>query len=340
MQALNKPAVFVARGLCKTYRMGEVEVRALRDLDLEIFEGEFVVLLGPSGSGKSTLLNILGGLDVPSRGVASWRDHDLAAADEATLTRYRRDHVGFVFQFYNLIPSLTVRENIALVTDIAPNPMNTDEAIDLVGLMPRANHFPSQLSGGEHQRVAIARAIAKRPDVLLCDEPTGALDYPTGRVVLDARHALEFRLLPDFDETPAIAGARQGDRDCECIAGRRHGRGQSYPHRDRQGEGMGQASVGERLGNDGQEAPGTRCRSARDQPADCRWHRRCRRKSLQVRVRAWVEIFIRAANSAWRPFAPIAYRASMTVNQENSNEYRDLTGRDALLNRPQILRMS
>jgi len=182
---LNKPAVFVARGLCKTYRMGEVEVRALRDLDLEIFEGEFVVLLGPSGSGKSTLLNILGGLDVPSSGVASWRDHDLAVADEATLTRYRRDHVGFVFQFYNLIPSLTVRENVALVTDIAPNPMNTDEAINLVGLMPRANHFPSQLSGGEQQRVAIARAIAKRPDVLLCDEPTGALDYPTGKVVLE-----------------------------------------------------------------------------------------------------------------------------------------------------------
>jgi len=165
--------------------MGEVEVRALRDLDLEIFEGEFVVLLGPSGSGKSTLLNILGGLDVPSSGVASWRDHDLAVADEATLTRYRRDHVGFVFQFYNLIPSLTVRENVALVTDIAPNPMNTDEAINLVGLMPRANHFPSQLSGGEQQRVAIARAIAKRPDVLLCDEPTGALDYPTGKVVLE-----------------------------------------------------------------------------------------------------------------------------------------------------------
>jgi putative ABC transport system ATP-binding protein len=182
---LNKPAVFLARGLCKTYRMGEVEVQALRDLDLEIFEGEFVVLLGPSGSGKSTLLNILGGLDVPSSGIASWRDHDLAVADEAMLTRYRRDHVGFVFQFYNLIPSLTVRENVALVTDIAPNPMKADEAIALVGLIPRANHFPSQLSGGEQQRVAIARAIAKRPDVLLCDEPTGALDYPTGKVVLE-----------------------------------------------------------------------------------------------------------------------------------------------------------
>ncbi|HEX7272857.1 MAG TPA: ABC transporter ATP-binding protein [Casimicrobiaceae bacterium] len=185
MKASDRPQVFVARDLCKTYRMGEVEVRALRDLDLEIFEGEFVVLLGPSGSGKSTLLNILGGLDVPTSGLARWRDHDLGAADEATLTQYRRDHVGFVFQFYNLIPSLTVRENVALVTDIAPRPMNADEAIDLVGLTPRANHFPSQLSGGEQQRVAIARAIAKRPDVLLCDEPTGALDYPTGKVVLE-----------------------------------------------------------------------------------------------------------------------------------------------------------
>ena len=185
MNALNNAAVFVARALCKTYRMGEIEVQALRDVDLEIFEGEFVVLLGPSGSGKSTLLNILGGLDVPTSGVASWRDHDLAVADEAMLTQYRREHVGFVFQFYNLIPSLTVRENVALVTDIAPKPMNADEAIDLVGLTQRANHFPSQLSGGEQQRVAIARAIAKRPDVLLCDEPTGALDYPTGKVVLE-----------------------------------------------------------------------------------------------------------------------------------------------------------
>ena len=181
----SKRAVFVARGLCKTYRMGEVEVRALRDVDLDIYEGEFVVLLGPSGSGKSTLLNILGGLDRPSSGSAAWRDHDLALADEAMLTRYRREHVGFVFQFYNLIPSLTVRENVALVTDIAPQPMQADAALDLVGLTPRADHFPSQLSGGEQQRVAIARAIAKRPDVLLCDEPTGALDYQTGKVVLE-----------------------------------------------------------------------------------------------------------------------------------------------------------
>jgi putative ABC transport system ATP-binding protein len=181
----SKRAVFVARGLCKTYRMGEVEVRALRDVDLDVYEGEFVVLLGPSGSGKSTLLNILGGLDRPSSGSAAWRDHDLASADEAMLTRYRREHVGFVFQFYNLIPSLTVRENVALVTDIAPQPMQPDAALELVGLAPRADHFPSQLSGGEQQRVAIARAIAKRPDVLLCDEPTGALDYQTGKVVLE-----------------------------------------------------------------------------------------------------------------------------------------------------------
>ena len=178
--------VFVTHGLTKTYRMGEVEVLALRALDLEIYEGEFVVLLGPSGSGKSTLLNILGGLDVPTSGAASWRDHDLATADEAALTRYCREHVGFVFQFYNLIPSLTARENVALVTAIAAHPMDPDEALALVGLSERRDHFPSQLSGGEQQRVAIARAIAKRPDVLLCDEPTGALDYQTGKLVLEA----------------------------------------------------------------------------------------------------------------------------------------------------------
>jgi putative ABC transport system ATP-binding protein len=180
-----KSTVFVARRLSKTYRMGEVAVNALIDVSLEIAEGEFVVLLGPSGSGKSTLLNILGGLDTPTSGEAFWRDHNLATADEAELTRYRREHVGFVFQFYNLIPSLTVRENVELVTDIAPHPMPATEAVGLVGLAPRADHFPSQLSGGEQQRVAIARAIAKRPDVLLCDEPTGALDYATGKVVLE-----------------------------------------------------------------------------------------------------------------------------------------------------------
>jgi putative ABC transport system ATP-binding protein len=177
--------VFTARGLTKIYHMGEVEVPALRGLDIEIHGGEFVVLLGPSGSGKSTLLNILGGLDTPTAGEAFWRDHDLARADERELTRYRREHVGFVFQFYNLISSLTVRENVALVTDIAENPMKPEEALALVGLEQRLNHFPSQLSGGEQQRVAIARAVAKRPDVLLCDEPTGALDYETGKVVLE-----------------------------------------------------------------------------------------------------------------------------------------------------------
>ncbi len=177
--------VFTARGLTKTYHMGEVEVPALRSLDLEIYLGEFVVLLGPSGSGKSTLLNILGGLDNPSSGEAFWRDHNLATANERELTEYRRDHVGFVFQFYNLISSLTVRENVALVTEIAPHPMLPEEALERVGLAHRLDHFPSQLSGGEQQRVAIARAIAKRPDVLLCDEPTGALDYETGKVVLE-----------------------------------------------------------------------------------------------------------------------------------------------------------
>ncbi len=179
-------AVFQARALTKTYRMGEVEVHALRGVDLDLHESEFVVILGPSGSGKSTLLNILGGLDIPSTGTVFYRDHDLAEADDRALTQYRRQHVGFVFQFYNLIPSLTARENVALVTDISANPMPSDEALTLVGLGDRLNHFPSQLSGGEQQRVAIARAIAKRPDVLLCDEPTGALDIATGIVVLEA----------------------------------------------------------------------------------------------------------------------------------------------------------
>lgn len=166
--------------------MGEVEVHALRGVDLDLFEGEFVVLLGPSGSGKSTLLNILGGLDVPTSGTVHYLDHDLTAYDDAALTRYRREHVGFVFQFYNLIPSLTARENVALVTEIAEDPMRAEEALELVGLGDRMDHFPSQLSGGEQQRVAIARAISKRPDVLLCDEPTGALDVKTGIVVLEA----------------------------------------------------------------------------------------------------------------------------------------------------------
>ncbi len=179
-------AVFQARGLTKVYHMGEVDVYALRDVDLDLFAGEFVVLLGPSGSGKSTLLNILGGLDVPTTGTVRFLDHDLTVDDERELTRFRREHVGFVFQFYNLIPSLTALENVALVTDIAERPMDPAEALRLVGLSDRINHFPAQLSGGEQQRVAIARAIAKRPDVLLCDEPTGALDYETGLIVLQA----------------------------------------------------------------------------------------------------------------------------------------------------------
>jgi putative ABC transport system ATP-binding protein len=178
--------VFKALGLAKVYRMGEVEVQALRGVDLSIVRGEFVVLLGPSGSGKSTLLNILGGLDTPSGGEIWYRDHQLHGADETALTRFRREHIGFVFQFYNLIPSLTAYENVALVTEIAVDPMPAQEALARVGLEKRLNHFPAQLSGGEQQRVAIARAIAKRPDVLLCDEPTGALDAATGIRVLEA----------------------------------------------------------------------------------------------------------------------------------------------------------
>jgi putative ABC transport system ATP-binding protein len=183
---MRQPAVFEARGLTKVYHMGEVEVQALRGVDLDLYESEFVVVLGPSGSGKSTLLNILGGLDVPSSGTVRYRDHNLTAAGEHALTQYRREHVGFVFQFYNLIPSLTARENVELVTDIATEPMPAADALRMVGLGERMDHFPSQLSGGEQQRVAIARAIAKRPDVLLCDEPTGALDISTGVVVLEA----------------------------------------------------------------------------------------------------------------------------------------------------------
>ncbi|MEW6131225.1 MAG: ABC transporter ATP-binding protein [Acidobacteriota bacterium] len=165
--------------------MGDVEVFALRSVTLDLFKGEFVVLLGPSGSGKSTLLNIMGGLDVPSSGEVIFKDHNLTAASETELTRFRREHVGFVFQFYNLIPSLTALENVAIVTEIAARPMKPADALRLVGLGERLNHFPAQLSGGEQQRVAIARAIAKQPDVLLCDEPTGALDYETGKVVLE-----------------------------------------------------------------------------------------------------------------------------------------------------------
>ena len=178
--------LFETNGLTKVYRSGDVEVWALRGIDLQLLEGEMVVLLGPSGSGKSTLLNIMGGLDRATSGTARFRDHNLAGYSERQLTKFRRDHVGFVFQFYNLIASLTAWENVALVTEIASNPMAPEEALEMVGLKDRMSHFPAQLSGGEQQRVAIARAIAKRPEVLLCDEPTGALDSKTGIVVLEA----------------------------------------------------------------------------------------------------------------------------------------------------------
>ena len=184
--ATSTSLVFDLRGLTKTYRVGDVEVQALRDVTLTVPQGEFVVLLGPSGSGKSTLLNIMGGLDVPTTGEVRYQGQDLAQAGESALTAYRRQHVGFVFQFYNLIPSLTALENVQLVTEIATSPMTPDDALRLVDLEARRDHFPAQLSGGEQQRVAIARAIAKRPAVLLCDEPTGALDISTGIVVLEA----------------------------------------------------------------------------------------------------------------------------------------------------------
>lgn len=182
----NAATVFRARGLTKVYPMGAVDVQALRGVDLDLHAGEFVVLLGPSGSGKSTLLNILGGLDVPSSGHVWYHGHDLTAADDRELTAFRREHVGFVFQFYNLIPSLSARENVAIVTEIARAPMRPEDALAMVDLDDRMDHFPAQLSGGQQQRVAIARAIAKRPAVLLCDEPTGALDSQTGVRVLIA----------------------------------------------------------------------------------------------------------------------------------------------------------
>ena len=221
MPSVQPSPVFEARALTKIYHMGEVEVHALRGLDLDLFESEFVVILGPSGSGKSTLLNILGGLDVPSAGTVRYRDHELTAADERALTLYRREHVGFVFQFYNLIPSLTARENVELVTDIAAQPLPAADALRMVGLGDRLDHFPSQLSGGEQQRVAIARAIAKRPDVLLCDEPTGALDISTGVVVLEAIELIN----KDLGTTTAIithnsAVAAMADRVVSLADGR------------------------------------------------------------------------------------------------------------------------
>jgi len=213
--------MFRVRGLTKTYRMGTVDVPALRSVDFDLAEGEFVVLLGASGSGKSTLLNILGGLDSPTSGTVAFRERELSKMKERELTRYRRESVGFVFQFYNLIPSLTARENVELVTDIAKSPMSADDALRLVGLGDRLDHFPAQMSGGEQQRVAIARAVAKRPDVLLCDEPTGALDADTGRLVL--------RTLADVNATLGTATmiithnaaiAAMGDRVLRMASGR------------------------------------------------------------------------------------------------------------------------
>jgi putative ABC transport system ATP-binding protein len=185
VQSDAREPVLAARHISKIYRMGEVDVQALDDVDFALHPGELVVLLGASGSGKSTLLNILGGLDTPSLGSVLYRGGDLTQAGEAELTEYRRNHVGFVFQFYNLIPSLTAEENVALVTDIVDDPLSAREALEMVGLGERRDHFPAQLSGGEQQRVAIARAVAKRPEILLCDEPTGALDFRTGVRVLD-----------------------------------------------------------------------------------------------------------------------------------------------------------
>ena len=204
---------FTTRNLRKVYGEGEAAVHALRGVDLEIPEGEFVVLLGPSGSGKSTLLNIIGGLDRGTDGEVFFRDRELSAMSDAQLTRYRRDHVGFVFQFYNLMPSLTARENVELVTEIARDPMDPDAALALVGLEARGDHFPAQLSGGEQQRVAIARAVAKQPDVLFCDEPTGALDSTTGRAVLNVLKTVNEKLgATVLIVTHAAAQAAMADR--------------------------------------------------------------------------------------------------------------------------------
>jgi len=217
----NSTPVFHVHGVSKIYQMGDVEVPALRGVDLDLFAGELVVLLGASGSGKSTLLNILGGLDVPTSGEVYYLDHKLTGATEDQLTRFRREHVGFVFQFYNLIPSLTALENVSLVTEIAARPLDPAAALDLVSLSERRHHFPAQLSGGEQQRVAIARAVAKRPDVLLCDEPTGSLDYATGKVVL---HVLA-RVNRELGTTTALithnaAIAAMADRVIRMSSGR------------------------------------------------------------------------------------------------------------------------
>jgi putative ABC transport system ATP-binding protein len=212
--------VFRMRDVRKVYRMGEVEVHALRSIDLDVRRAEMLVLLGASGSGKSTLLNILGGLDVPSSGSVRYGTLELAGATERERTSYRRESVGFVFQFYNLIPSLTARENVALVTEISLDPMAPEDALRMAGLPDRMDHFPSQLSGGEQQRVAIARAIAKRPAVLLCDEPTGALDYETGKLVLDALAAVNLELgTTTLVITHNAAIAAMGDRVLRLSSG-------------------------------------------------------------------------------------------------------------------------
>jgi putative ABC transport system ATP-binding protein len=217
----ERPAVLVAEHLGKHYQTGDQDILALQDVNLRIGAGEFIVLLGPSGSGKSTLLNILGGLDRPSSGHARFAEHELSGADDATLTRYRREHVGFVFQFYNLMPSLTVRENVQLVTDLVPGAMRAEQALALVGLSERLDHFPAQLSGGEQQRVAIARAIVKRPQLLLCDEPTGALDYATGKQVLEVIETINRELGTTtvvITHNAAIAG--MADRVIHLAGGR------------------------------------------------------------------------------------------------------------------------
>lgn len=221
MSAKAEEAVFHIHNVSKVYHMGDVKVNALRGVNFDLWAGEFVVILGASGSGKSTLLNILGGLDIPTSGQVFFRDHDLTSANDHALTAFRREHVGFVFQFYNLIPSLTALENVALVTDIADNPMDPAEALRLVGLGERLQHFPAQLSGGEQQRIAIARAVAKRPDVLLCDEPTGALDCSTGRLVLEVLEQVNRELgtiTAVITHNSAIAG--MGDRIIRLGSGR------------------------------------------------------------------------------------------------------------------------
>lgn len=219
--AQSEAVVFHVHGVTKVYQMGEVQVHALRGVDLDLYRGEFTVLLGASGSGKSTLLNILGGLDTPTDGQVLYGDHDLTRASESELTQYRRYHVGFVFQFYNLIPSLTALENVAVVTEIARSPMQPQEALQLVGLGERMDHFPAQLSGGEQQRVAIARAIAKNPDVLLCDEPTGALDSETGIVVLEALQRVNQEMGTSTSVITHNAGiAQMADRVIKLADGR------------------------------------------------------------------------------------------------------------------------